>query len=72
MTGTLLSRVICYFRGLINAAGEFSITLGGEENSGALRSQIYTMPKAYYTAPSAAGEMGTAGEIGTGIMCPFF
>ena len=42
------------------------------ENSGASRSQIYTMPKAYYTAPSAAGEMGTAGEIGTGIMCPFF
>ena len=36
MTGTLLSRVICYFRGLINAAGEFSMALGSEENPGAL------------------------------------
>ena len=53
MTCTLLSRVICYFRGLINAAGGFPMALGDEEKPVVLMLQIYTMSKAYYTAPSA-------------------
>ena len=59
MMGTLLSRVIWYFCGLINAAGEFQMgfgaifSVGGEEN----RCLEVAMPKAYITVTLGLGHV---------------